>query len=360
MRKFIVGLSLASVFGVATFTSCKKAGEGSPRNVEDSEKIVELKLKSVPVEGKTVWFLSVAQGTIETSDKIEAYNDSILKVMPPEGEDLFTLVAYMPDDKAWTPAAGLMSGNYATIEVDKTVKNISGTSATKVGYYIKSWGHIDAALKQDSQTEYEPVTDLSAAGVIASSVSSSLSDLSTNYDVNDVIHITASAKDEDGGYIKSVTFDVNGQTFVQTQEPFYIDFNTKGKTPGKYVVKIIAVNGNDYGYADVDEFILNRPAEGTAPDVSISGPIQGSTVIIGGDKVNITMSAKDKDGKIIDAKLLIDGIPTPITDNKNGTYSCEWSVVGTPGATSVISFSATDDSNNVRTAEVNVKLKAQN
>lgn len=360
MRKFIVGLSLASVFGVATFTSCKKAGEGSPRNVEDSEKIVELKLKAVPTEGKSVWFLTMTQGTIETSDKIEAYNDSILKVMPPEGEVKFTLVAYIPDDKAWTPAAGLMSGNYATIEVDKTVKNLEGTSAAKVGYYVKSWEHINAGLKEGSETEYAPITDLSEAGSIASAVSTSLGDIDANYDINDVIHITASAKDEDGGFIKSVTFDVNGQTFVQNQEPYYIDFNTKGKTPGKYVVKVIAVNGNDYGYSDTEEFILNRPADGKAPHVSITNPVQGSTVIIGGTKVNITMSASDEDGKIIDAKLLIDGVPNPITDNKDGTYTCEWSVVGTPGAVSVISFTATDDSNNIRTAEVNVKLKAQN
>lgn len=359
MRKFIVGLSLASIFGVATFTSCKKAGEGSPRNVEDSEKIVELKLKSVPVEGKAVWFLTMTQGTIETSDKIEAYNDSILKVMPPEGEVKFTLVAYMPDDKAWTPTAGLMSGNYATIEVDKTVKNIEGTSAAKVGYYIESWVHIDAEKKEGSETEFVPITDLSGAGSIVSSVSTSLGAINDNYDVNDVVHITASAQDEDGGYIKSVTFDVNGQTFVQTQEPFYIDFNTKGKTPGKYVVKVVAINGNDYGYSDIEEFILNRPAEGKAPNVSITGPGQGDNVIIG-EKVIITMTASDSDGKILDAKVTVDGIQNSITDNKDGTYTCEWSVVGTPEATSVIAFTATDDSGNVRTAEVNVKLKAAN
>lgn len=355
MRKFIVGLSVTSVFGLATFTSCNKAGDGSPRNVEDSEKIVELKLKAVPAEGKTVWFLTMTQGTIETSDKIEAYNDSILKVMPPEGEDKFTLVAYVPDDKAWTPAAGLMSGNYATIEVDKTVKDIEGTSASKVGYYVTSWGHIDASLKEGSETEYVPVTDLSEAGTIASAVSVSLNDLNTDYDINDIVHISATASDKDGGYIKSVSFDVNGQTFIQTQEPYYVDFNTKGKTPGKYVVKVIAINGNEYGNADIEEFILNRPEDGKAPTVTITSPAQASKVTIG-QKIAINVSATDPDGKIANLTVSVDGVMIGTSVDDKGSYSFDWNVYGQPKTTSVITATATDDTGNVRTVEVNVKL----
>ncbi len=357
MRKFIVGLSLASVLGLATFTSCNKSGEGSPRNVEDAEKVIELKLKSVPEEGKSVWFFTVAQNTIETSDKIDAYNDSILKVMPPEDEPKFTLIAYMPDEKSWTPALGLMSGNYALIEVDKTLKNLEGTSAVKIGYYVENWGHIDATPKQDAEGEFNPVSDFSNAGSIASVVETALSDLNDDYDVNDIVRITASAQDKDGGYIKSVTFDVGGQTFVQTQKPFYVDFNTKGKNPGKYIVKVIAINGNEYGNSDVTEFILNRPEDGNAPNISIGSPTQGDEVVIG-EKVNIVMYASDSDGKIVETKVLVDGVQNTPKDNEDGSYSYEWSVVGLPGAMATISFTAKDNSENIRTVEVNVKLKS--
>jgi hypothetical protein len=347
MRKLFFGFSIAVLLGAAALTGCKKSSNGTPRDVKDDEKTLVVKLSNVPGEGRNVWLFTLVEGAFETGDKGRAFNDSIVKVAVPDDETKYTLLIYVADDKSWDPSMPLASGYYASYEVDKN---------PLAAFVAKNWEYLELyAGETESGHDGGAFIDISMAAPLVPIVTASIGSLNSNYGNGDIVNITASASDNDGGYVTSLEFYING-TKVDTQKeaPFYYNFNTIGKNPGKYLVKVIAANQDGYQFADYSDFIIDFESGGKAPEVSFAAPAHDATVYIG-VQTQVTVSVTD-DGKITNVLFFENANRLGQSIDDKTLYTFDWTPGGVPGKTT-ISVEVTDDDGNTRRVERNVKLE---
>jgi Bacterial Ig domain len=162
-------------------------------------------------------------------------------------------------------------------------------------------------------------------------------------------NLTATAADSDGTVAK-VEFFANGAPVGQALGAPYALTWTPGAV-GSYALTAVATD-NAGGTATSSALNVNVTAPNALPTVSMTGPVAGSSVVLGGS-FNLTATATDSDGTVAKVQFFANG--APVGQALSAPYALTW----TPGAVGSYALTAvaTDNAGGTATSSsVNVSV----
>lgn len=173
--------------------------------------------------------------------------------------------------------------------------------------------------------------------------------------VSGTITITANANDNVG--VTKVDFYRDGTTLLgsDTTSPFSISWNTTTVSNGSHtlVAKAYDAAGNVGTSPAISVTVNNAPSDSIVPEVNITSPPNGATILIKNNQLAISASARDNVG-VSKVEFYVNSV-LKATDTTS-PYSMTWNTKKVSAGTYIITAKAYDAAGNVGQESISVKL----
>lgn len=245
MKKLLLLLLSAAL----VFSCSEESIETSTPQFVEGEKTVTLVLDNIPegYEGEDVYVFTINnQGEIYYIQGASAIDDETVETIPTEGNQPFSLVAYIPTDEDWQKKLTDGTNKYSS-----GLYSVSNSLSAKNGTFVtNAWS--------------SEVSELPTGGDITNVVSLTIDSPTdgTTVTPGQVIQFTATViSNLSAVNIASVTFTLDGSDIETVNQPnstdvYFINFNTIDLESGQHLLEVTATNEDGAEITDDVEFIV--------------------------------------------------------------------------------------------------------